>query len=196
MKPLFNKNKMTIMSTAAFIALATTTASAAPLFRLNPLLSLRSCPNPSVVALNVSSATPDPRSNRINITVQAVVKNTGNITWNSHRGQQSFFVSELGQNRRGMDFTHLAPGQSVAVTMRYDWWPDAEFQSTFVAAINYDADITIDNNPANDDCSSRDNRRVLTPSQTQAQIDYRLHSVIHTNVTIPTRILPIPRFGG
>ena len=124
------------------------------------------CPNPAVRSLDARIIARS--SSRVTVRITAVVENMGRVAYASRPGQQALTLARDTSGRSASvvarrDFPRLAPGQRITISWdqsisRYGY---GEFPPVFQAAIGYDPDITLDGNPANDDCRGTDNRRRL-----------------------------------
>lgn len=124
------------------------------------------CPNPAVRSINARVVSRTASNATVRIT--AVVENLGRVAYVSRPGQQGFTLARDTSGRAGSimarrDFPRLNPGQRVTIsfTQTVSRWGYGEFPPVFDARIGYDPDITLDSNPANDDCRGTDNRRTL-----------------------------------
>lgn len=130
----------------------------------------RNCPDPALAGINI-------RFHRLNTNgtydfiITAVIKNVGRVSYKSRKIQQNVVIKHGGQvlvtspwlSRYGN--VNMAPGGSAVSRIYYfrNWNPrPGEFSANISAHLVYAPDIRLDGNPQNDDCSNRNNRKVLT----------------------------------
>jgi hypothetical protein len=118
------------------------------------------CPNPAVrLAASIANRTSD-FTGIIHIDVD--LHNWGRQSFRSHPKQQSLQIYENERLLLNRPFNRLEPGETLTVTVPRTWNTSIEFPPSYRAMIQYDPDIVIDGNPANDDCRLRDNQRTIT----------------------------------
>ncbi|KMW56443.1 hypothetical protein AIOL_001397 [Candidatus Rhodobacter oscarellae] len=180
---MYRKTLATLVTAAALIAGASAASAQnlIPLSKLNgvnlgdslinqgrplPALTGRigvNCPAPGVQSITARRM----GGNRVRI--EAVIKNVGGINWVSNRNQQTAMIGDdFGRANARRDFTRLDAGSHFVLRHDVNWNLANEFPSGFRASINYDPDIYIDGNPANDDCRRNDNSRSISAAEINA----------------------------
>lgn len=100
----------------------------------------------------------------------AEITNIGNDSFAARRNQTGISIMEGGATLLskswgtvvGSSNVELPPGRMTLASYKVnDWSPASEFAADFTAAIRYDPDMAIDNNPNSRDCNSGNNRAVL-----------------------------------
>jgi hypothetical protein len=102
-----------------------------------------------------------PLTARVRIT--GVVANLGRLAYESGPDQQNILLYENRRHVQTVRFQNLGPGEEVRIQYERDWDvsspAEGEFPPTYHVFIDYDADIYLDSNPANDDEEMNNNRR-------------------------------------
>jgi hypothetical protein len=127
---------------------------------------VRTCIDPAAASIDFSITN---RTSLFGGVVRVVgkVKNVGNATFESGRGQQIAQLLEIvpGGTPRvvaSAPFERLAPGAEVPLVFSRAWNAsspaEGEFPPTYRLVLSYDPDIAIDGNTKNDDCRTDNNR--------------------------------------
>ncbi len=104
------------------------------------------------------------RDHTYNFVIQGQVKNIGGADYVSRRNQQSLYLHTLGSPRRITEwhFSRMNRGQVMNVHVPVRHATGGEFTPSYELALDFDPDILIDGNPANDDCNIRNNQATLS----------------------------------
>jgi hypothetical protein len=97
------------------------------------------------------------------IRVTGVVRNIGDLPYESSPTQQSLHLYEDRRLVQTVAFQNLAPGQEIVIHYERDWDAsspaEGEFPPAYKVIIGYDPDILLDANPNNDDSVQNNNQK-------------------------------------
>ena len=139
-----------------------------------PLPGVPACVDPAITKIGVRNITRLP-SGAYTFTLSAVLRNAGTADYRSQPNQQTVAVYEVGLGARRLltsqRFGNLRVGEVQEIRLGVpSWWVSNEFPPSYEFAIQYDPDIAIDGNRANDDCRSANNKLGVTSEEINAQL--------------------------
>jgi len=125
------------------------------------------CPDPALRRLTFRVVERTPGRRHVGkVSLIATVENVGKGEYRSRSNQQTVDLYETVPGRAprrvaGREFATLAPGQRFDLVWTRAWDAsspaEGEFPPSFEARLAYDPDIRIDGNPANDECTTKNN---------------------------------------
>lgn len=140
-------------------------------------LTLRpNCPDLAALQIKVEKISGGAYSGKIKIT--GIVKNIGRKDFVSNPAQMSIALYEVRPGgatvlRKKASFANIPAGRTAQLAPYYtNWYTGNEFPSNFRLVIMYDPDISMDNNPRNDDCNSGNNVKEVT--------GYTIHNIFRS----------------
>lgn len=90
------------------------------------------------------------------------IRNIGSADYRSGSNQQGITLYQGTRAYQVQAFTNLRRGAAIPFQAHVQHIVGGEFVSNFTLAIDFDPDIFIDGNPANDDCNAGNNRQVYS----------------------------------
>ena len=132
--------------------------------RRNLKLPMKQCPDLAITDLAV--VRPYKRNNKYNFGVRAIIKNVGNINFDTRNNQVGLYLTQGSRQTHSRRLPYLfRPGQSRRINFSIDGWVAGEFGVPIIVGISYDPDINLDGNKYSGDCNIRNNKMKITVTE-------------------------------
>ena len=128
------------------------------------------------------------------VRITGTVRNVGSDAFRSGPGQQTILLSVYDRVLVRRDFTDLAAGESIQVSVEVEWTTSLEFPPEYVLRIAYDPDLYADGRASNDDQNREDDSKRLSGYDVHDLFRREIFLRIHPSMLQPrplARIAPL-----